>query len=247
MNVKSYTVEGMTCDGCRKSVEKQLLEVEGVERVDVDLENKKAEVHSHQSISIQKLQNSLSSKYQIKEIDQKNMSHDQNIFDHKVQEEQQSKFQQLRPLFLILCYLAVATVLLNYNRTNWDGAMLDFMGLFFIVFSFFKLLDLKGFPASFSMYDPLAKRLPAYGWMYPFIETVLGLCFLMRLFIPEALIITLIVLGITTIGVVKTLVDKRSIKCACLGTALNLPMTEATFIENAIMIVMAVFMLFSYF
>ena len=41
----------------------------------------------------------------------------------------------------------------------------------------------------------------------------------------------------------KILLDKKSIRCACLGTALKLPMTEATFIENAIMIVMAVIML----
>jgi hypothetical protein len=68
----------------------------------------------------------------------------------------------------------------------------------------------------------------------------------MRLEIPIALIATLIVLGITTIGVTKTLLDKKSIQCACLGTALKLPMTEATFIENAIMIVMALFMVIKY-
>ena len=117
------------------------------------------------------------------------------------------------------------------------------MGLFYIVFSFFKMLDLKGFPESFSMYDPLAKRLPIYGWIYPFIETGLGLMLLMRFEIKIALIITLIVLGITTIGVTKTLLDKKSIRCACLGTALKLPMTEATFIENIIMIAMAISML----
>ena len=117
--------------------------------------------------------------------------------------------------------------------------MLDFMGMFYIVFSFFKFLDLKGFPDSFRMYDPLAKALPFYGWIYPFIETVLGLMFLMRIQIPIALIVTIIILGITTIGVTRTLLDKKSIRCACLGTALKLPMTEATFIENAIMLVMA--------
>jgi hypothetical protein len=125
--------------------------------------------------------------------------------------------------------------------------MLDFMGLFYIVFSFFKMLDLKGFPESFRMYDPLAKRVPFYGKVYPFIETALGLMFLMRFEINVALIITLIVLGITTIGVTKTLLDKKSIRCACLGTALKLPMTEATFIENAIMIVMAILMLLNIF
>ena len=69
---------------------------------------------------------------------------------------------------------------------------------------------------------------------------------LMRYEIKIALIITLIVLGITTIGVTKTLLDKKSIRCACLGTALKLPMTEATFIENIIMIAMAISMLTNY-
>ena len=55
--------------------------------------------------------------------------------------------------------------------------------------------------------------------------------------------ISLVVLGITTIGVTKTLLDKKSIRCACLGTALKLPMTEATLIENTVMIAMAVLML----
>ena len=69
---------------------------------------------------------------------------------------------------------------------------------------------------------------------------------LMRFEIKIALIITLIVLGITTIGVTKTLLDKKSIRCACLGTALKLPMTEATFIENIIMLAMAIKMLTNY-
>ena len=121
--------------------------------------------------------------------------------------------------------------------------MLEFMGLFYIVFSFFKMLDLKGFPQSFAMYDPLAKRVPFYGKVYPFIETALGIMFLLRFEVTIALIATLIILGITTLGVTRTLLDKKKIQCACLGTALKLPMTEATFIENAIMIVMAIAML----
>ena len=65
----------------------------------------------------------------------------------------------------------------------------------------------------------------------------------MRFVILLAFIITIIILGITSIGVTKTLLDKKSIQCACLGTALKLPMTKATFIENSVMIVMAVMML----
>ena len=111
------------------------------------------------------------------------------------------------------------------------------------VFSFFKILDLKGFPESFKMYDPLAKAVPFYAKIYPFFELALGILFLMRIQIPVALIVTIIILGITTIGVIKVLLDKKTIQCACLGTALKLPMTKATFIENAIMIIMAIIML----
>ena len=46
-------------------------------------------------------------------------------------------------------------------------------------------------------------------------------------------------------GVTRALIDKRAIRCACLGTALKLPMTKATFIENSIMIIMATYMVFS--
>ena len=154
-----------------------------------------------------------------------------------------TKLQQLKPLFLIFAYLFGASFLLHYKAWNTTEVMLDFMGLFYIVFSFFKLLDLKGFPVSFRMYDPLAKVLPAYAWVYPFIELVLGILFFMRFQITVALIATVVILGLTTFGVSKALLGKKNIQCACLGTALKLPMTQATFIENTIMLVMAGIML----
>ena len=197
------------------------------------------------NIEISKLQNVLPSKFHIEEKVIKNSSNFLNESSSEIDQEK-SKLQQLKPLLIILTYISVASILMNYKNWNPSEAMLDFMGLFYIVFSFFKMLDLKGFPESFRMYDPLAKRLPIYGWIYPFIETGLGLMLLLRFEIKIALIITLIVLGITTIGVTKTLLDKKSIRCACLGTALKLPMTEATFIENIIMIVMAISMLTNY-
>ena len=229
----------MTCGGCVATVEKELLSVDSVTDVQVNLEKSEAEVNMSKHISVETLQDALSSKYQIAE------KKERNVFTavHQTSETEKSKLRQLTPLFLILGYITVASVLLNYQDWNLGEAMFDFMGLFYIVFSFFKLLDLKGFPDSFRMYDPLAKVIPAYGWIYPFIETALGLMFLLRFQTEIALVATIIVLGITTIGVTKTLLDKKSIQCACLGTALKLPMTQATFIENAIMLVMAFWML----
>lgn len=233
----TYNVTGMTCNGCRASVEKTLSALPNVTKVDVELQSQTATITMSKHIEVDTLQNALSDKYTITEQATK------NVFSSVKSVVEKSELRQLMPLFLIIGYITVASILLNRNPWNTNSFMLDFMGLFYIVFSFFKLLDLKGFPKSFRMYDPLAKAVPAYGWVYPFIEVALGLMFLMRFQTSTALIITLVVLGITTIGVTKTLLDKKSIQCACLGTALKLPMTKATFIENAIMIIMAVIML----
>ena len=151
--------------------------------------------------------------------------------------------KQLSPLFLVFFYIIIAALFMNRIDFRVADFMYDFMGLFYIVFSFFKFLDYKNFPDSFAMYDPIAKAIPAYGWTYPFLETVLGLAFLLRVELYFALIITLIVLGATTVGVTRALMNKSAIHCACLGTALNLPMTKATFIENSIMLFMAIWML----
>lgn len=231
--IHTYTVAGMTCNGCRALVEEKLHHIDGVMKATVNLETTEAVIETTNSISIEVLQNALSSKYIITEKE----------LATPVLNNQKSELQQLFPLFLIFGYIITAAILLNKTSWSINGFMLDFMGLFYVVFSFFKLLDLKGFPESFRMYDPVAKVIPVYGWVYPFIEVVLGLMFLMRFQITIALVLTLIVLGVTTIGVIKTLLDKKTIQCACLGTALKLPMTKATFIENTIMIVMALVML----
>ncbi len=236
--IHTYTVTGMTCNGCKTSVEDKLNALKQVVNAKVSLEKSEVTIEMSQHILIESLQKALSNKYTI------SAKQETNVFASSIiEEDKKSDLQQLFPLFLIFAFIIGASILLNYNPWNNNGFMLDFMGLFYVVFSFFKFLDLKGFPESFKMYDPLAKVIPAYGWLYPFIELALGLLFLMRIQISIALIITLIILGLTTIGVSKTLLSKKTIRCACLGTALKLPMTKATFIENSVMIVMAVIML----
>ena len=238
----TYNITGMTCGSCKASVEKHLSELKNVTSVIVDLDKGEVEVEMNMHVSTETLQKALPEKYTITEKAKEEKITEFSSVDF-LMEEPKSKFQQLKPLFLIIFYITTTSILLHYKDWGWSDFMFDFMGLFYIVFSFFKMLDLKGFPDSFRMYDPLAKKIPLYAKVYPFIETALGLMFLMRYETTLALWITLVVLGVTTIGVTKTLLDKKSIRCACLGTALKLPMTEATFIENAIMIVMAILML----
>ncbi|MDC1038654.1 cation transporter, partial [Candidatus Marinimicrobia bacterium] len=234
-NTIELKISGMTCNGCVASVTKYLQNVMNVENVDVSLESNSVIITSSDTISLEILQKALPEKYTLSES-----SKTQPVGSHI---ETESDLKQLFPLFLIFFYIIASTILINWNNLNVSDFMYDFMGLFYIVFSFFKFLDYKNFPDSFAMYDPLAKVIPVYGWSYPFIETVLGLLFILRIELQIALYATVVILGITTIGVTKTLLNKNAIQCACLGTALKLPMTKATFIENSIMLFMATWML----
>ena len=229
----TFKISGMTCNGCRSTVENKLSSLDGVDNAQVNLTNGEAIVYSKNPISFSLISNSLPSKYKVI----------RNIPDQDNEIIMSKKIKQLKPLFIILGYISVTSILLNFRNWNSTNAMLDFMGLFYIIFSFFKILDIKGFSTSFKMYDPLAKKITIYGYIYPFIEILLGLMFLIRIEVNIALLITIVILGITSAGVTQTLLDKRSINCACLGTTLKLPMTEATFIENAIMIIMAIVLL----
>jgi len=211
----------MTCGNCKAKVTDTLERIEGVQSVEVDLASKSATIDMDKHIPLKTMRNALPDKYTMTE---KDVDMPTSGFEDMVEK---SKLQQLKPLFIILGYITTASVLLHREDWNLGEMMIDFMGLFFIVFSFFKMLDISGFASSFSMYDPIASKAPSYG----------------KDQVDIALLATIVLLGITTYGVTKTLLAKRAIKCACLGTALDLPMTEATFIENAIMIVMSVIML----
>lgn len=149
------------------------------------------------------------------------------------------------PLFLLATFLIGLVLLIELRMGSfvWSRAMQNFMGAFFITFSFFKLLDLRGFADSYRMYDVVAKRLPAYAVIYPFIELALGMAYVTGVFPFATNAVTLVVMSVSSIGVIQSLIDKRKIRCACLGAVFNLPMSTVTLVEDALMVVMAAAML----
>lgn len=144
------------------------------------------------------------------------------------------------PLFLIIALISLVSFKGAYNSHDW---MMHFMAGFYIVFAFFKLLDIRGFRTAYQGYDLLAKRWPDYGYVYPFIELALGFAFLFSILLTPALWLSLFIMTFGIIGVIDAVINKRQIRCACLGTALNLPMSAITIVENGVMIAMAVWML----
>jgi hypothetical protein len=145
------------------------------------------------------------------------------------------------PVLLILAYLVVLVTLsqVKAGEWSWNQMMRHFMGGFFVVFSFFKLLNLSRFAAAYATYDIAAMHLRAYGYIYPFIEVWLGAAYMADFGGLTIDLVTLVVMTISTLGVVRSLLRKQAIRCACLGTIFNLPMSRITLIEDLLMVAMS--------
>jgi len=149
--------------------------------------------------------------------------------------------ESLYPLYLIVGYLLGVVALIAWATDDWRlGPMMrHFMAGFFLVFSFFKLLDLRGFVSAYRMYDIPARAVAAWAWAYPFVEIALGAAYLVNAWPVATNLATLVVMLVGAAGVLRAVLDRRRIRCACLGTALNLPMTKVTLIEDLVMAAMA--------
>lgn len=145
---------------------------------------------------------------------------------------------------IILLILLGAAI---FQQTRPVPSLLDgmrgFEGLFFVTFACFKLADLKGFVDSYESYDVIAKRWRSYGYVYPFIELALGLGFLSGLALRPVLFITLGLMAVGSVGVLRELLRGSQIRCACLGSFVNLPLTQVSLTEDMVMGVMAAVML----
>ena len=123
--------------------------------------------------------------------------------------------------------------------------MMLFMGLFFVVFALAKMMDLHGFAEAFSKYDIIAKQSNLYSSIYPGIEFFLGISYIFSYFLFNSafvLVISFITFTIMTlgsIGILKNLFSKKPVQCACLGTKINLPLTNVTLLEDVIMSLMS--------
>ena len=152
------------------------------------------------------------------------------------------------PLILIVGYILGASLLVQIGMDGLVSitameTMRYFMAGFFLVFSFFKLLDINAFANAYSGYDLLAKRWRGWGLIYPFVELVLGMAYLANfnpIFTHWA---TIILMGFSAIGVIKAVASNTQIQCACLGTVFKLPMSTVTIVEDVGMVLMAAGML----
>ncbi len=241
--IHTYKVSGMTCGGCQAKVQGLLLKVTGVKNVNIDLAKGEAAIEMDKHIATNYLKEALKDypKYQLSEA----IYQQQIVTTNIAEEETKSWIAIYKPILLIFGYIIGITLLVEYmnGAFSWMRWMNHFMAGFFLVFSFFKLLNLKGFSESYSMYDIVAKKWNGWGYVYAFIELALGLAFLTGFNPMLTNVITFVVMAVSIIGVLQSVANKRKIKCACLGAVFNLPMSTITIIEDLLMIGMSGIML----
>lgn len=144
---------------------------------------------------------------------------------------------------LVLIAVLAASALAFASGANHLGWMHFFMGFFLCQFAMLKLFHPSGFADGFQKYDLIGSRVRAYALAYPWIELILGLGYLSFLFPTWIYSITIIVLGIGAIGVIIALKKGLDLRCACMGTVLDVPLSTVTLTEDLFMIVMALILL----
>jgi len=203
------------------SVRKGLESVSGLEDIEVQLARPQVQFTSKRTVPVEELQVAVGH-YKISPIE-----------------------EEVIELLLIVGFIMGVSLLAQYPFDDFSGGlwMRHFMAGFFIVFAFFKLLNIQGFADSYGMYDIVAAKWPGWGYVYPFVELGLGVLYLINVFPFWTNVVTIVVLGVSSIGVIQSNLNKRKIKCACLGDVFNLPMSTVTIVEDVSMVAMAGLML----
>ncbi|RWW96689.1 heavy metal translocating P-type ATPase [Flavobacterium cerinum] len=241
----TYHITEMTCAGCSAKVSHLLKRIPDVTSVSIDLGTGDATITMVNHVATSTLQEALKEhpKYKLTEKMVKSV----NIFAEQV-EEKKSWAATYKPILLIFGYITAISLIVSLWGNGFSGMMFMqvFMAGFFLIFSFFKMLDLKGFANSYAMYDIVAKKFKSWGYIYAFLELGLGLAFALGIFPLFVNAFTAVLMSVSLIGVLQSVMTKKKIQCACLGAVFNLPMSTVTIIEDGLMIAMSVAMLFMY-
>ncbi|MCX6991085.1 MAG: hypothetical protein NTX49_08510 [Chlamydiae bacterium] len=162
-----------------------------------------------------------------------------------INELKKSKLTRYWPLLCLILIAALAASAISSTmrplNVKW---MHSFMGVFLCQFAMLKLFNPRGFADGFQKYDIIASKSRLYAYIYPLIELALGLGYLRHTSPNMLYIVTIVVLGTGAVGVIQALLKGLDVRCACMGTTLDVPLSTVTLTEDIGMVIMAALLLF---
>ena len=164
-------------------------------------------------------------------------------FGQTVADPNATSYTPVIALFSLTALMALAASYAAYGTLFTVRAGEWFIAFSMVVLALLKLQNVETFSTMFLNYDLLAKRWVRYAYIYPFAEALAGVLMIAGalnwLSIPVALFIG-------TVGAVSVFkavyVDRRELKCACVGGGSNVPLGFVSLTENLMMIAMALWM-----
>ena len=156
------------------------------------------------------------------------------------------KAASYRPVIALFLVTALTALAASHAVTGSVFTLLAaewFIGFSMVVLALLKLQNIESFATMFLNYDLLAKRWVPYSYIYPFAEGLAGVLMISGALTWLSVPVALFIATIGAVSVFKAVyIDKRELKCACVGGSSNVPLGFISLTENLMMIVMAAWM-----
>jgi glutaredoxin len=165
-------------------------------------------------------------------------------FGQRVRDPKALTYTPVLAVFAVTALMALAVSYATSGHVLTAQAARWFIGFSMCALGMLKLRDIETFSTMFLGYDLLAQRWLAYGRVYPFAEVGAGVLMIAGALTWLSAPVALFIGGVGAVSVFKAVyLDKRTLKCACVGGDSNVPLGFVSLVENLMMVAMAVWML----
>lgn len=164
-------------------------------------------------------------------------------FGKNVAADDETTYTPVLMIFAVTFLMALAVSWAAYGAVLTLRAAEWFIAISMCVLAIQKLRDVESFSTMFLNYDLLAQRWVAYGYVYPFGEAIAGILMVAGALTWLSAPIALVIGAIGAVSVIKAVyIDKRELKCACVGGDTNVPLGAISLTENVMMVFMGLWM-----
>lgn len=166
------------------------------------------------------------------------------FFGKTVRDKNAVTYRPVIALFAMAAAMALAASWASYGALATVQAGEWFIAIAMCLLALQKLKDVDGFATMFLNYDLLAKRWVRYAYIYPFAEGFAGVLMIAGALMWASIPVAIFIGTVGAVSVFKAVyIDKRELKCACVGGDSNVPLGFVSLTENLMMVAMAIWML----